>query len=209
MNVLVLGASGGTATWVVKDALAAGHAVTAFMRRQWSDFEHAGDCRIVLGDVSQPKAVETAVLGQDAVFWCVGPREGDESSRLCSVGTTNLLWAMQRAGNRRLICESAFGVGDSRWGGPYASLMRALFGPRVLDMERQEEAIRGSGMDWVIVRPTILTNGPRTLKYRFGTNLHLGFFPRVSRADVAHFMMRQLVDPAFVHEAVAVTGRRP
>ena len=206
MNVLVFGASGRTGRWIVEDAVAKGHRVTAFMRRRPKYFGGLDGCRIVLGDVLQPRSIETAVLGQDAVFWCVGPRAGDAASRLNSVGTTNVLWAMQRAGNRRLICASAFGVGDSRWGGPYARLLRRVLGARVLDMERQEEAILRSGIEWVIVRPTMLTNGPRTESYRIGTDLRLGLLPRISRADVAHFMMRQLAEPTFLHQAVAVTG---
>ena len=113
---------------------------------------------------------------------------------------------MQRGGTRGLICESAFGVGDSRWGGPYARFLRTVYWSRVAEMERQEEAVRASGVLWVIVRPTILTNGPRTGSYRVGMDLRLGFFPRVSRADVAHFMVRQLAETSFRQRAVAVTG---
>jgi putative NADH-flavin reductase len=203
---LVFGASGRTGRWLVADAVAKGHRVTAFMRRRPKYCGGLDGARILLGDVLQPKSIEAAVVGQDAVFWCVAPRAMDASSRLISMGTTNVLWAMQRAGSRLLICASAFGVGDSRWGGPYARVLRRVLGQRVLDMERQEEAIRGSGVEWVIVRPTLLTNGPRTESYRIGTDLHLGLFPRISRANVAHFMMRQLAEPTFHQQAVAVTS---
>jgi uncharacterized protein YbjT (DUF2867 family) len=189
VNVLVLGADGATGKRIVKQAHAAGHVVTEFA-----------------GDLLQQKSVEAAVIGQDAVCWSAVPPAGDEPSRLCRVATTNVLWAMQRAGTPRFVCESAFGVGESRWGGPYARFLRTVYWARVVELERHEEAVRASGVAWVIVRPTILTNGPRTGKYRFGTDLRLGLFPRISRADVAHFMVRQLAEPDFVRQAVTVTG---
>jgi uncharacterized protein YbjT (DUF2867 family) len=206
LNVLVLGGSGGTGRWIVRDALAMGHRVTAFMRRRPPDLEASGACRVVRGDVFHPKSLEAAFIGQDAVFWCVGAGAGDATSQPYSEGTTNVLRAMQRAGGRRLVFESAFGAGDSRWGGPYARLLRIALPERVRDKERQEEIVRASRVEWMIVRPTMLTNGPRTGRYRAGTDVRVGLFPRISRADVAEFMLRQLTDATFLHEAVAVTG---
>jgi putative NADH-flavin reductase len=76
----------------------------------------------------------------------------------------------------------------------------------VRDKEMQERSIFGSSVDWVIVRPTILTNGPAIGKYRVGTDLRVGLFPRISRADVADFMLRQIDDRTFLRQAVGITG---
>jgi uncharacterized protein YbjT (DUF2867 family) len=206
VNVLVLGASGGTGRWIVKDALAGGHVVTAFVRRRPTNGDIPDRCGVAVGDVMDPKSVEAAMVGQDAVVWCVGARARSSSRWLCSEGTANVLQAMQRAGSRLFVCESAFGVGDSRWGGPYARLLRLGLGARVRDKELQEKVVRASGVEWVIVRPTILTNGPRTGKYRIGADLRVGLFPRISRSDVAHFMARQLAEPAFLRQAIAITS---
>jgi putative NADH-flavin reductase len=207
VHVLILGASGRTGRCLVNEAIERGHVVTAFVHRRAPDAKRAAACRILAGDVLEPKSVEAAVLGQDAVFWCVGPSGRDAETRLCSEGTDNVLRAMQRGGARRLICETGFGAGESRWGGPYARVLRIVLRGRVDDKDRQEESIRKSGVEWVIVRPTILTNGPRTGKYRVGDDLRVGWLPRVSRADVAEFMSRQLTDATHVHHAVGITGR--
>ena len=202
----MLGATGGTGRCLVSYALARGHAVTALIRREGPGTEVFGAVRVVVGDVLDPSCVEAIVADQDAVLWAIGPRSGGPAEHLCSGGTKNVLWAMQRAGVRRLICETAFGVGDSRWGGPYARCLRMVRRARVLDKERQEQRIRDSGVEWVIVRPTILTNGPRTGTYRVGADLHVGLFPRVARADVADFMLRQLDDTALLGQALGITA---
>src|SRR5258706_10169276 len=113
---------------------------------------------------------------------------------------------MQLAGVRRFICESAFGGAGSRRDGPYARIVRIVLRTRVRDREIQERRIFGSSVDWVIVRPTILTNGPRTNTYRVGTDLRIGLFPRISRADVANFMLHQLNDQTYLRQAVGITG---
>jgi putative NADH-flavin reductase len=150
--------------------------------------------------------VEAAVRDHDAVIWAIGPRATDSARNLCSEGTKNVLWAMQIAGVRRFICESAFGVADSRRDGPYARMVRMMLRTRIRDKEMQERRIFASSVDWLIVRPTILTNGPATGRYRVGTDLRVGLFPRVSRADVADFMLRQLDDPTLHRQTIGITG---
>jgi uncharacterized protein YbjT (DUF2867 family) len=113
---------------------------------------------------------------------------------------------MQMAGVPRFICESAFGVTGSRVDGPYAKIIRIVLRSRIRDKELQERRIFASSVDWVIVRPTILTNGPATGRYRAGADLRVGLFPRVSRADVADFMLRQLDDPTLHRQTVGITG---
>jgi putative NADH-flavin reductase len=94
----------------------------------------------------------------------------------------------------------------TRSGGPYARILRIVLRARVRDKEMQERSIFTSSVDWVIVRPTILTNGPATGRYRVGTDLQVGLFPRISRADVADFMLRQIDDRTFLRLAVGITG---
>lgn len=206
MRVLVLGAAGGTGSCLVRDALARGHDVTAFLRRETPGLDRTARLRILIGNVLQAHSVEAAVRDHDAVIWAIGARATDSAKSLCSEGTKNVLWSMQIAGVRRFICESAFGVADSRRDGPYATIVRIVLRTRVRDKEMQERRIFASSLDWVIVRPTILTNGPATGKYRVGTDLRVGLFPRISRADVADFMLQQIDDPTLHRQTVGITG---
>lgn len=206
MRVLVLGATGGTGRCLVREALARGHDVTAFVRRETPGFDSTARLREFIGNVLQAHSVEAAVRDHDAVFWAIGARVTDSAKNLCSEGTKNVLWSMQMAGVRRFICESAFGVADSRRDGPYARILRIVLRTRLRDKEMQERRIFASPVDWVIVRPTILTNGPATGRYRVGTDLRVGLFPHISRADVADFMLGQMDDPTLHRQTIGITG---
>jgi len=117
-----------------------------------------------------------------------------------SEGTKNIIQAMEKLGVRRFICESSLGVGDSKGqlGFLYNYTLIPLFLRNIFaDKETQETVIRCSRLDWVIVRPGALTNGPQTGKYRswFGTP-DASIRRKISRSDVADFMLRQLGESA-------------
>lgn len=121
-----------------------------------------------------------------------------------SEGTRNIVQAMERAGVKRFVCESSLGVGDSKWklGIIHNLIAIPLFLRNVFaDKEEQERIIAGSSLDWVIVRPTVLTNGPQRNAYRAGAELGHWFFPsRISRADVAAFMLEQVTGGEYLRK---------
>ncbi|MGH9492834.1 MAG: NAD(P)-dependent oxidoreductase [Terriglobales bacterium] len=121
-----------------------------------------------------------------------------------SKGTKNIVQAMERHGVQRLVCESSLGVGDSRGRlGVFHNLfLLPLFLRNVFaDKAVQEQIIRASGLVWVIVRPTALTNGPRKGVYRAGADIGHWFFPtKISRSDVADFMLKQLTDDTYLRK---------
>jgi putative NADH-flavin reductase len=125
-----------------------------------------------------------------------------------SQGTRSIVQAMEKHGVRRLICESSLGVGDSR--GRLGIFYNLILVPLLLrgmfaDKAAQEEIIRASTLDWVIVRPTSLTNGPRTGAYRVGPDIGHWFRPTsISRADVADFMLKQLTDYTWLRKTPGV-----
>jgi putative NADH-flavin reductase len=125
-------------------------------------------------------------------------------STLLSEGTRNIVRAMEQHGVKRFICESSLGVGDSRWrlGLIHNVIAIPLFLRNVFaDKEAQERIIRESNLDWVIVRPTALTNGRRRGVYRTGSEIGHWLFPTmISRADVADFMLKQVTDDAYLHQ---------
>lgn len=205
MQVLVIGATGGTGRQLVSQALALDHRVTAFVRTpERLGLRHE---RLTLadGDVLDYHSVEVAVQGQAAVLCALGHKRWFYPNKILSDGTRNIVRAMETHGVRRLVCETALGIGDSR---SRAGLYYTLFvAPFILpfyfrDKERQEAIIQASSLDWVIVRPGVLTNeGPRGA-YRQGPLVgHWLWTCRISRADVAAFMLRQLTSDEYLRSS--------
>ncbi len=210
MRILIIGATGGTGRELVRQAIERGHHVTAFVRSP-SNFKIQHERLGVLqGNVLDRASVEAAVEGQDAVLSALGHKRWLIPSSILSEGTRNILDAMTRHGVRRLVCETSLGVGNSRGRlGLYYSLFVIPFIVFFYfrDKKKQEDLIRGSSLDWVIVRPGRLTNGVKRGKYRHGPAIGNYFWTvSVSRADVADFMLRQLEEDTYLKQTVGVAN---
>jgi len=162
----------------------------------------------VLGDVLDPRSLDGAVRGQDAVLSALGHKRWLGPTRILSDGTRNLIAAMANHGVRRFVCETSLGILDAWWqmGLYYTLFVRPVILPFYFwDKTRQEVVIRASDLDWTIVRPGALTNGPMRGHYRHGPRVgHWLWTVRISRADVAAFMLDQLTDGRYVRTAVGV-----
>ena len=200
MRLLIIGSTGGTGRELVEQALEQKHEVTALARMpEKLQIKHQ-NLHIMKGDVTDPDIVEQAVRGHDAVLCALGTKVIRKNT-IQSDGTRNIIHAMQQNGVRRLVLESSLDVGDSRGqlGFFFAHVIRPTFLRNIFeDKELQEKLVRESSLEWVIVRPAMLTNSPRTGKYRagFGANDHIQ--RKISRADVADFMLKQLTDNSFL-----------
>jgi putative NADH-flavin reductase len=206
--VLIVGATGGTGRQLVAQALERGHEVTALVRnRSALGIEHPR-LRVTRGDVLDYASVEAAVQGQQAVLSALGHKRFFQPTRILSEGTRNLLRAMESGGVRRFVCETSLGIGDSagRMGLYYTFFVIPIILPFYFwDKARQEQAIAQSDVSWVIVRPGVLTDGARRGRYRHGRRV--GSFlrtVRISRADVADFMLNQLTDNTYLRAAPGV-----
>ena len=208
MKLLVLGATGGTGRELLRQALDQGHDVVAFARNldKIGDIGHA-NLQKVRGDVMDPTVVESAVAGSDAVLCTIGA--GANRTTLREDGTRNIVEAMEKTGVQRLICLSSLGVGDSRGNLPFFTkyiIVSVFLRHAFADHERQEAIVRRSALDWTIVRPPHLTDGPQTGTYRHGfPTTDTGIKARISRADVADFMMKQLTNITYLHQTPGVS----
>lgn len=208
MKLIIFGATGTVGQQVVKQALDQGHWVTAFARNPARlDIQHP-QLKRVRGDVMDFPAVEQAVRDQDVVV-CVLGSGNQLTGTVRSEGTRQIIRAMEKTGVRRLICQSTLGAGDS-WGSlnfywkyiMFSLILRNVF----VDHEKQETYVRQSQLDWTIVRPGAFLDGERTGRYRHG-------FPgtdktsqlKISRADVADFILKQLTDQTYLHQTPSLS----
>lgn len=211
MKVIVFGATGGTGRAVTVQALELGHEVSAFVRDPARLGPLASRLHVIQGDVLDPAAVRQAVAGHDAVVSAIG-MPASKTGRLRSEGTRNIVRAMQASGVRRLVSLASLGYGDSRKTLDRAPLLfKYVIVPFILregfaDHARQEEIVKASGLDWIIVRPANLTDGPRTGRYRHGFSADdKALKLEVSRADVAEFMLHQLTSDAHLRQTPGVS----
>ena len=208
MNLLIIGATGGTGRALVEQALAQGHTVTAFVRNPEKVKTSHERLSIARGDVLDPESVESAVRGKDAVLSALGHKRWFIKTSILSDGTKNVIAAMEKHGVKRFVCETTLGIGDRRGRlGLYYTLFVGIFIVYFYfrDKERQEELIKTSKLDWIIVRPGRLTNGRKRGSCRHGLNLgSLIFTLSISRADVADFMLKQLTDNSYLRKTPVV-----
>lgn len=208
MKVLVFGATGATGREAVRRALDRGHSVAAFARHADRFQITHTNLTAMVGNVTDPAAVERAVSGQDAVMSALGSGNSLRSDPGLVEGIRIIVRAMERVGVRRLVYLSMLGVGGSRRQMRFVD--RCLVVPLLLrnvlaDHASKESLIRHSGLDWVIVRPPRLTHGPYTGRYRSGERIReASVTASIARADVADFMVAQLTDDRYLHRAPAV-----
>ena len=209
MKTIIFGATGSVGRLAVERMLAEGHAVTAFARNPAKiGIEHA-NLSLFAGDAFDHEHVMKAVAGHDAVIVVLGAG-ARRNSTVRSQGTMHVIEAMHAHGVRRLVCQSTLGAHES-WSNLNFFWKRIMFGmllrPVFLDHELQEKLVRASGLDWTIVRPGAFTDGPATGGYReaFGPTVR-NLALKITRADVAAFLSRQLTDRAYLQHAVAISN---
>jgi len=206
MKIIIFGAAGGTGRALTEQALAQGYIVTGFDRNPEALQIQHPNLTMLKGDIFDPAGVEQAIAGQDVVFCVLGVRPG-VTIPVCSVGTKNIIAAMQKQGVKRLMIQSAFAVAalDGEWRevpwivplvSPLFGKVRAMF----MDHVRQEQFVRQSNLDWIIVRPSRLTDTPVTGTYKVGEPLFIGPNAHIARADVADFMLKQVQNDTYVHK---------
>ena len=201
MKIVVFGASGGTGIEIVKQALAAGHLVTAFVRNP-AKIEVAHPNLILFqGDVLDADAVEKAVAGQEAVISALGPTRPPVAGMMATAAK-NILAAMKKHDIHRLVSTTGAGVRDAQDKPKLMDhLMKALLSLLAAEVLRDSAAnvdiLRASTTDWTIVRFPRLTDGPRSGKYRVG---YVGkdSGSQLSRADGADFVLKELVERKYI-----------
>jgi uncharacterized protein YbjT (DUF2867 family) len=209
MKVLVIGGTRGLGQAVVEAAFAAEHTLTVLARHagQWA--APVNGVRMVVGDAGDAADIERATEGQDAVVWTVGIPPTRRPVQVFSRGTQFMLASMQRFGVRRLLCVTGVGTGDSKGQGGFlrSAIMQPLLRPTTFeDKDRQEAQVRASDVDWIIVRPAAMSNGPGTGSCAAHVVPHVAVARRIRRADAALFIVRNLAADEFLRKTVLLTA---
>ena len=208
MKLLVIGATRGIGRCLVDLALNEGHVVTALVRDPGRLNMSRDRLCVIEGDILDRESVDRAIEDQNAVCITIGIRPTRKPVTVFSEGTENVIDAMRHTAANQLICVTGIGAGDSKNHGGF--FFDRIFNPLFLktiydDKDRQEALARNSNLDWVIVRPGFLTNGPLTGNYRVLVDLEGLKAGKISRADVAHFVLGEIKEKAYLLKTPLLT----
>ena len=190
-------------------ALEQAHEVTAFVRRPEAFELRHERLRTAQGDTRHdPTSVAEAVRGQEAAVSALGLGNVFIPNGFMARSMGNIIPALEQANVKRFVLMSSFGVGESIKDAPFlpAIAFRTLLAAIFADKQEGEEALRRSRLEWTIVRPVALTNGPLSGRYRAAEQLELHGLPTISRADVAHFMLGEVAAPRYQGKAVVLSS---
>ncbi|HSG42046.1 MAG TPA: SDR family oxidoreductase [Anaerolineales bacterium] len=206
MKLAIFGSSGRTGVELVKQALEKDHKVTAFLRDPARLPVQHDQLETITGDVLTGENIADAVQGQDAVVCVLGSNDLKKTD-IRSTGTANIIQAMKQQNVQRYIVVSAMGTGDS-WD-TLSSTGKFLYATVLKnsrsDHEAQEIAVKASDLAWTIIRPSGLTDEPKTGEYEVGENIPAKT-SRIARADVADLVLKELEQNAFIGKAVTITN---
>jgi len=208
MKLIIFGATGTVGIEIVKQALEKNFSVTVFVRNpeKIANIKHPR-LSVFKGDVLHLSEVEKAIQNHDAVLCALGD---GRAGKIRAMGTKNIMDAMNKTGVRRLICQTTLGMAES-----YENLnfiwKYVMFGMLLKkafqDHQVQEQYILNSNLDYTIVRPSAFTNGPLTNGFKVGfSGEYKKLKLKISRADVADFMLSQLQTDGFVKKAVSISN---
>jgi len=200
MKIVIFGATGGIGKQLTEQCLTAGHTVTVLARKPEVLQAFADRITIVQGDLLNASSVEEAVKGQDVVLSTFGAKGGKDSD-IYPKGIASIMLAMKTQGVSRIVCVTAAPVDDSpELGFFFGKIIKPLFLQKYYDgMKQLEIALRQSDLDWTLVGPGRLTDGPRTGVYRTGETIPKGG-SKISRADVADLLLKEAIDTQHVHK---------
>lgn len=212
MELVVFGATGGTGTEVVRQALEAGHAVTAVARKPEAVKVQHPNLRVVKGDVLEPETLEGVLDGAEAVLSALGSHSGRRPTSVYSEGMSNIRKAMNSAGVQRVVALSAVPVSEPEkksFVDRYVAhpLLWLFFKGSYEDLRKMEADLRtADDVDWTVLRAPRLLDAPASHRYRIAVESELDGASDISRADLAAAMLKAIDDRSLSHK-VAVVAR--
>ncbi|MEO6489371.1 MAG: SDR family oxidoreductase [Ferruginibacter sp.] len=203
MKILILGATGMTGQLLVKLALEKSHQVTALVRSPTKLNIIHENLNVIKGDILDNNILKDLLKDKDAVLSALGVGKSLKSGNLMTRVASVLIPSMHETKVKRLIFLSAFGVGETFSQANF--IQKLIFRLPLKNIYRDKSAsdsiIKNSKIDWTLICPTLLTNGPFIGEYKAGEKFTMKGMPKISRADVADFMIKQLTDPTYIRKS--------
>lgn len=195
---------------LVDQALEAGYHVVAYARNPSKLAKTHERLTVIQGELRDHEGIERAMSGADAVISVLGPRR-DSKGKPITEGIQNIIAAMKKEGVRRLIISSTASAEDPSDEPDLrfkilVEIVRLLIRPSYEEIIGTANAVRKSGLDWTIVRLSLLNNGPRSGKVRVGHKGRGEVGLRIARADIADFMLKQVNDPKYLRQAPLISN---
>lgn len=211
MKIAVFGASGKTGIKAVGQALEKGYEVKALVRNPQKITVSDEKLSIVQGDVTDTATVEKTINGVDGVLVTLGASPDMQADIVMEQGTKNIIDAMKKYKVKRIIVQSSYAMSGDEEGIHFMKQMgmgdeQIAMVQKVLDdKKKQTEAVVTSGLEYILVRPLMLTDGEKTGEYRVGENIEVKLGDSISRADVADFMLKALTDTSYIGKIVTLS----
>jgi putative NADH-flavin reductase len=213
MKLVVLGPNGRIGKQVVRRALTEGHRVTAIARTPAKvTTAHDDNLTVMAGDVFDVESLDAAIASADAVIFAVGSAgRGPTITR--STGVANVVKTMRANNVARLVVVSPSAVAISRKATLARKIALRFFVHKLYrnpfnDVERMEDELRHSDLDWSVVRASTLRDVPPAGRYTVVPDGQLRHERPVSVADLADFLVRHAGDRTARQDIVTVTGAR-
>ena len=209
MKLVVFGATGRTGFPLIKQALDKKHTITAFVRDPEKLPSEIKDIDVIQGDVLNPEDVDKAIQGQDAVVSVIGQSK-KSPEHLQTRATEHMVAAMKEHGVQRIVSLTGAGVriqkDTPKLFDKFMKILLNIFAKRVLkDAEGHYEILKSSGeLNWTVVRVPVLTEGELKGSYRV-SYVGQDTGAKISRADVAHFILQTLKDESYIHDAPMIS----
>jgi putative NADH-flavin reductase len=208
MKLAIFGATGHTGQHLVEQALAQGHQVAALARTPAKVAVKHSNLMVIQGDILDSACIDSVIAGADAVISALGP-SSNRPEFIVSQGMQHIIAAMKKQGIRRLIISAGAGVADPNdaptlLNHTISFLLKLTAKNVYADMQRTVDVVRGSDLEWTVIRVPRLTDGPKT------GSIHVGYVGKgtgtqLSRANLADYLLRQLTDSTYVHKAPAIS----
>lgn len=217
LNILVVGATGGSGRATVEKLLSEGHRVTAYSRSANQIIDDSGRLVTINGNVTDSIELDRATKGQQVIIVTLGINENPLRVRFFgsartpndvrSMGTRNVITAMRKHGVQRLIVQSSFGVGETRGllGFVDQLFFNLILKPQIDDTEAQEKEVRNSGLDWTIAQPVHLTDEDSGV-FPFLSAKGQTRLMKVARKSVAKFLALAARESGYIGQSIAISG---
>ena len=211
MHIAIFGANGATGRILTSLALRSGHSVTALVRKPFS-FPYLKSVHVVEGSAFDPAAVDATVGEADAVFSALGARSPFRNENVLPRAVPLIIEAMQSAGVQRIVALGSAGARSDAlakqpalWRWVQQVISSTVLKWPVHEQIVQHNLLAASGLDWTMVLPPKLTNGPARSRYRIDGDALPRMGYGISRNDVAEFMFQQIGSPEWVGKSVYIS----